>query len=87
MTIEIKPKVGLNDLQFGVSMKDVEKFLGKPEEIAKIDEMDEYKSTVWHYWDHGFSLFFDESSTGKLLVTPPSTSSFPSITATSEMKN
>lgn len=65
MTIEIKPRIGLNNLNFGVSMPDVEKFLGKPQEIARIDEMEEHKSIVWHYWSSGFSAFFDDNANGK----------------------
>lgn len=43
-------------------MTEVEKLLGKPEETELLDDIDDCHSTVWHYWDHGFSLFFDENN-------------------------
>lgn len=58
--LEIKPCVGLSGLLFGESMKDAEKLFGKAEEVALFDDVDDAKSTVWHYWENGFSLFFDE---------------------------
>ena len=58
--MEIKPGIGISTLLFGMSMAEVEMELGKPEEIVKLDDIKEFQSTVWHYWDNGFSLFFDE---------------------------
>lgn len=58
--LEIRPKVGIGTLKFGASMSEVEKHFGKPEEVEKVEGETDYKTTVWHYWDRGFSLFFDE---------------------------
>ncbi len=58
--MEIKPGIGISILTFGSSMADAEKAFGKPEEIASLNEIEEYQSIVWHYWEKGFSLFFDE---------------------------
>lgn len=58
--LEIKPRQGLSQLRFGVTMAETEKYFGKPDAIEKIDEIKEYKSIVWHYWKQGFSLFFDD---------------------------
>ncbi len=41
-------------------MKEAEKLFGKPEEIQLLDDVDDSISTVWHYWERGLSLFFDE---------------------------
>ena len=43
-------------------MADIEKILGKPEEIEVLDDMEDCQSTVWHYWENGFSIFFDENN-------------------------
>lgn len=59
---EIKPVLGLSDLLFGASMLDAEKIFGKAEESEFLDDIEEFQSTVWHYWDLGFSLFFDEKN-------------------------
>ena len=43
-------------------MADVEKVFGKAGESEFLDDIDDWQSTVWHYWDSGFSLFFDEKN-------------------------
>lgn len=58
--IEIKPGIGINDLTFGTSIKDAEAIFGEPEDMDVLDELELNKSTVYHYWENGFSLFFDE---------------------------
>jgi hypothetical protein len=60
-SLEIKPLIGLYDLSFGASMTEAEKVFGKAEETEFLDDIEEFRSTVWHYWENGFSLFFDEN--------------------------
>lgn len=43
-------------------MTDIEKILGKAEETEVLDDVEDCMSVVWHYWDQGFSLFFDENN-------------------------
>lgn len=62
LILEIKPILGLSDLQFGASMIEAEKIFGKAEESEFLDDIDGCQSTVWHYWEQGFSLFFDEKN-------------------------
>ena len=57
--IEIKPKVGLGDIKFFTEMSEVANYLGNAEEVEKIEEGEEYKTVIWHYWEKGYSLFFD----------------------------
>ena len=59
-TIEIQPGKGLSDLMFGSSIAEAESIFGKPEESQLLDDIGDSPSTVWHYWDEGVSLFFDE---------------------------
>jgi hypothetical protein len=63
--LEIKPKQGLSKLRFGATMVETEVYFGKPDAIEHIDDIEEYKSTVWHYWTKGFSLFFDDAFQNK----------------------
>lgn len=60
LDLEIKPKIGLGKLRFGATMAEAEKYFGTPEEVEKVEGEGDYKTTVWHFWDKGFSLFFDE---------------------------
>ena len=60
--LEIKPCIGLSNVPFGASMSEVELILGQAEEIELLDDLEDCNSTVWHYWEQGFSLFFDENN-------------------------
>ncbi len=60
--LEIKPGAGLSPLLFGATMNDAEKFFGKTQEAQLIDDIEEFPTTVWHYWTMGFTLFFDEQN-------------------------
>ncbi|HXC06503.1 MAG TPA: hypothetical protein VNZ86_17215 [Bacteroidia bacterium] len=57
--LHIKPKKGINDLIFGCSLKEAEAYFGKPEETEELEGGDDSCSLVWHFWEKGFSLFFD----------------------------
>src|SRR5688572_17330325 len=57
---EIKPKVGLNNLIFGLAKVEAELILGNAEEMERFDSGDDYQTEVLHYWTNGFSLFFDQ---------------------------
>jgi hypothetical protein len=59
---EIKLLKGFCNVNFGQSIDDVRKVFGEPEEVQALDdEILNTSSTVYHYWDQGFSLFFDNS--------------------------
>lgn len=60
--MDIKPGIGLSSLSFGSSMEDAEILFGKPEDTQLIDDLEEFQTTVWHYWENGFTLFFDEQN-------------------------
>jgi len=63
-TYEIKPDIGLGKIKFGTKMKDFMADFGNPDEVDEIDEMDdidedgEMHTTLLHYWEKGFSVFF-----------------------------
>lgn len=57
--IEIKPRIGLGDLHFGATMEEAERYLGKAEDVELLDEEEGYTTSVWHYWEKGYSLFFN----------------------------
>ncbi len=60
-TLEIKPGKGLSNLLFGATMKEAQKLFGKPDETEILDEIEHCCAVVWHYWDDGIALFFDEN--------------------------
>jgi hypothetical protein len=57
---EIKLLKGFCSVSFGESTEKIRKVFGEPEEIQQLnDEVLNTSSLVYHYWDQGFSLFFD----------------------------
>lgn len=58
--LEIKPGIGLSNLMFGSSMKQASICFGEPEDVEIMDAIDDTQSTVWHFWEKGFSLFFED---------------------------
>lgn len=60
--LEIKPGLGISSLLFGSTMAEAEETFGKAEEVQLIDELEGFQTTVWHYWDKGFALFFDNQN-------------------------
>lgn len=57
---EIKLLKGFCNLSFGENADTIKKIFGDPEEIQELtDDILNTSSTVFHYWDMGFSLFFD----------------------------
>jgi hypothetical protein len=65
-TPQINLLKGFCTLNFGVSSVDAELVFGKPEEMQVLeDPILETSCTVYHYWDSGFSLFFDNKNAMK----------------------
>lgn len=59
-TPEIHLLKGFSSLKFGQKPADAEALFGPPEETQTLnDDILNTRSFVMHYWDHGFSLFFD----------------------------
>ncbi len=59
LILDIKPQKGLNSLLFGTGTRDAESCFGKPEETETLGDTPEERSLIWHFWEKGFSLFFD----------------------------
>ncbi|NOX85707.1 MAG: hypothetical protein GXO86_07055 [Chlorobi bacterium] len=55
---DIKPDAGLGDIKFGMPMEEFIAKYGKPDEIDEFDEDEEMQTTLLHYWEKGFSVFF-----------------------------
>lgn len=59
-TPEIRLLKGLSSLDFGCKTPEACSLFGSPQEEQSLsDEVFNTSSLVYHYWDHGFSLFFD----------------------------
>jgi hypothetical protein len=59
---QIRLLKGFCTLNFGSSRTDAESLFGPPEEIQNLtDNILNNNSLVYHYWDQGYSLFFDSN--------------------------
>ncbi|WP_242926282.1 hypothetical protein [Pontibacter vulgaris] len=63
---DIRLGKGLGKIKFGLTMEEVEKLLGEPEEIEESEEEDEFEHQAWNYWEEGYSLYFDKEDDYKL---------------------
>lgn len=52
---------GFGLLLFGESQTECIKHYGNPDEKEELEGIDGSVNAVWHYWDNGFSLFFDQN--------------------------
>jgi hypothetical protein len=60
-TPEIKLLKGFCSVLFGNTASQIKDYFGEPDEIEHLqDEILETACDVYHYWDMGFSLFFDK---------------------------
>jgi hypothetical protein len=59
---EIKLLEGFCGLRFGSRKEEAMAVFGEPEETQQLtDDLLNNNSLVYHYWDHGYSLFFDNN--------------------------
>ncbi len=57
---EIRLLKGFSSLQFGANKEAAQLSFGEPQEIQVLnDDILSNNTLVYHYWDEGFSLFFD----------------------------
>lgn len=64
--VQIIPRVGLNDVQFGMSREQVRSIVGEPEELATYEEGTDDASEAWYFWADGISYHFDADSDWRL---------------------
>lgn len=57
--MEARLREGFGPLDFGCDQSDCQKHFGEPDEKENLEGVDGSSSAVWHYWEKGFSLFFD----------------------------
>ncbi len=58
-SLEIKPKIGFGEIEFGEYLDNIVSLLGEAEEIDTIEEDEEMNMLILHYWELGFSVIFE----------------------------
>ena len=66
--MNIKPKIGLDDITFGMTRKQIKLKIGRPEKISfdNYGGDDDDKTVAWYYWDKGISFHFDSDTDWRL---------------------
>jgi len=59
LTLEIVPKKGFGEIQFGDTSEKVIKILGQPEDVENIEDVDGYNTVVLYYYEQGITIFFE----------------------------
>ncbi|HTF04556.1 MAG TPA: hypothetical protein VK826_11040 [Bacteroidia bacterium] len=67
---------GFGPLAFGSGSTECVRHFGEPDEREELEGMDDSMVLVCHYWDKGFSLFFDKDA-GEKFTSVEIDSSFP----------
>lgn len=57
--MEARLRKGFGPVDFGCSQNECRNQFGEPDEKEHLEGIDGIDSEVWHYWERGFSLFFD----------------------------
>jgi len=60
--IEILINEGFENIRFGQTMEEVRAVIGEAEETEMHDEDEETDVVIWHYWDRGYSVFFEQEA-------------------------
>jgi hypothetical protein len=59
LTLDIVPKKGYGEIQFGETSEKVITYIGQPEDVENIEDVDGFNTVVLYYWDLGVTVFFE----------------------------
>lgn len=59
LTLDIAPKTGLGEIHFGDTSEKVISWLGQPEDVENIEDVDNFNTVVLYYYEKGVTVFFE----------------------------
>ena len=59
LKLEIVPKIGFGQINFGDTSEKVIGLLGQPEDVENIEDVDEFNTVILYYWERGVTIFFE----------------------------
>jgi len=59
LTLEIVPKKGFGEINFGDTSEKVITLLGQPEDVDNIEDVDGFNTVVLFYYEQGITIFFE----------------------------
>jgi len=59
LTLDIIPREGFGEIQFGDTSEKIIKLLGQPEDVEDIEDDDGFNTVVLYYFEIGITIFFE----------------------------
>ena len=59
LTLDIVPKIGYGEIHFGETSEKVITYIGQPEDVENIEDVDGFNTVVLYYWELGVTVFFE----------------------------
>lgn len=59
LKLDIVPKKGMGEIHFGDTSEKVITFLGQPEDVDNIEDVDGFNTVVLFYYEQGITIFFE----------------------------
>lgn len=59
LTLDIVPKKGYGEIHFGETSEKVITYIGQPEDVENIEDVDGFNTVVLYYWELGVTVFFE----------------------------
>jgi len=69
LTLDIKPKVGFGEIDFGFTIEEVVAIIGDAEDIEDIQEDEDFNTVIMNYWNLGLSVFIEGRGAEKSIVS------------------
>lgn len=69
LTLDIKPKVGYGQLNFGSTIEEIIAMVGEAENVEDIDDDEDFNTVIMNYWDAGFTVFIEGNGAEKSVAS------------------
>ncbi len=69
LTLDIKPKIGFGEIDFGFTIEKVVEKLGDAEDIENIQDDEDFNTVIMNYWNLGLSVFIEGQGAEKSIVS------------------
>lgn len=69
LTLDIKPKIGFGEIDFGFTIEQVVAKLGEAEDIEDIQDEEDFNTVIMNYWNQGLSVFVEGRGAEKSIVS------------------
>lgn len=69
LTLDIKPKIGFGEIDFGYTIEQVVAKLGEAKDIEDIQDEEDFNTVIMNYWNEGLTVFIEGRGAEKSIVS------------------